>query len=162
MQQNPCGKHSACNIVGNLISCTCNDGYYSHTGDGKYCLPKAGCNCGSNSICTQPYPGGNVCTCAIGYHSPAANGRNCVGLHLRFAPAQSIIWLITAFAALSVCEAHPYTCGSHSTCTDGEPGEYTCQCEMGFVTDDVEGKNCHLPVVPPGADSSPHFAHNAQ
>lgn len=150
-QHNPCGQHSTCTVTGSSpydakVLCACNDGYYSHTGDGRYCLPTYFCNapgsnnggCGPHSTCTNPTQDTVVCSCNAGYHSmnTPQDGRKC--------------------APIDTCAIHPKICGSASTCTTnaGVAGGYTCQCWEGFATEDADQKNC-IRITTPDIDPQP-------
>jgi len=150
-QHNPCGQHSTCTVTGSSpydakVLCACNNGYYSHTGDGRYCLPTYFCNapdsnnggCGPHSTCTNPTQDTVVCSCNAGYHSmnTPQDGRKC--------------------APIDTCAIHPKICGSASTCTTNAAvaGGYTCQCWEGFATEDADQKNC-IRITTPDIDPQP-------
>jgi len=140
-QHSTCGENSDCTYVNGVINCACRKGYFSKTGDGRYCLPLTPCSinnggCGGNSTCTNPGPNIVTCTCNNGYTSANVpkNGRNCI--------------------AINLCLAHRKVCGAHSTCTYTGPGTYTCACDDGYLTDRPDGKNC-MKVTTPDIDPQP-------
>lgn len=139
---NPCGQNSTCSVNDGKIGCACNSGYFSHNGDGTYCLPSPLCadnngGCGSNSLCTNPTPAVAVCSCNTGYKSinVPENGRDC--------------------APIDTCNVHPNICGANSVCTNSAiAGEYKCACIDGFVAPAGDGKRC-VRITTPDVDPAP-------
>ncbi|XP_071838865.1 IgGFc-binding protein-like isoform X2 [Apostichopus japonicus] len=146
--QDPYGCSCAPGIRGIFCHLACQKGTFG--ADCKQtCHCAAGSSCDSKmGICSPPgcedgWTGENCNERITCRHEPCENGGECedVGINDSFQCNCLEGFIGDTCEVLSPCSSDP--CQNGATCTDGEFGDYTCECAPGF-----EGTNCDIAPAP--------------